>query len=117
MAPRPPMPLAEARQRIQDMLQALESKESPGFSRNSIDSSVKMIEAERINKDGQIANEDEVKKGKFNGRVKFRMRCTESMANQMGNIHGGCVATIVDNMSSLAVSFELPDLPILGGLH
>lgn len=104
MPSKPPMPLAEARRKIDDMLEALSSTNSPGFSCHAIDRSIRVISAERINQDGRFATDEEVSKWKFFGRVKFRMQCTENMANQMGNMHGGCVATIVDNLTSMAVN-------------
>ncbi|CAO1618974.1 unnamed protein product [Parajaminaea phylloscopi] len=107
MPPKPPMSLQDARTRIDDMLEGLSSEKSPGFSRRAIDRSIKVVEAVRLNKDGQVADEEQVKKGKFFGKVRYRMLCTETMANMLDNMHGGCVATIVDNLTSLAIYLHI----------
>lgn len=98
------MPLGDAHVLIKDMLLALSLPDSPGFSRQAINSTCKMIEAKRINNEGKEASQQEVEKRKFLGKAVFRMQCQAQMANQLGSMHGGCVATIVDNLTSVAVS-------------
>lgn len=105
MPMKPPLPLSEASTLVTDMLSALASSESPGFSKYAISgSTLRLHSAQRINKQGNDASEEEVAKGKFNGRVVFRMKVEEGMLNQLGNMHGGANATIVDNLTSMAVS-------------
>lgn len=98
------MPLGDALVLIKDMLHALSSPDSPGFSRHAVNPTIKLLSAQRINKDGKEAAEDEVAARKFLGKTVFRMQCKPEMANQLGSMHGGCVATVVDNLTSVAVS-------------
>lgn len=105
MPVKPPLPLEDANRLITDMLSALASDESPGFSKYAISAStLRLHSSQRINKEGKVASEEEVNRGKFNARTAFRMKVDERMLNQLGNLHGGANATIVDNLTSMAVS-------------
>ena len=80
-----------ARTQIEDLLGALGEPESPGFSRFALDkASACVLECER----------DETTK---KGRIVVEMMVTEGMSNQMGNMHGGCAATILDNVTSMVM--------------
>lgn len=80
-----------ARGQIEEMLSALGESESPGFSKFALDQeSMKLIKCER----------DEITK---KGRIIVEMMVSESMSNQLGNLHGGCAATILDNITSMVL--------------
>lgn len=98
------MPLGDALVLIKDMLHALSSPDSPGFSRHAVNPTIKLLSAQRMNKNGKEASDEEVAARKFLGKTVFRMQCKPEMANQLGSMHGGCVATVVDNLTSVAVS-------------
>jgi len=80
-----------ARSQIEEMLSALGEDESPGFSKFALDKdSMVLLECER---------NDKTKKG----RIVVEMMVTEGMSNQLGNMHGGCAATILDNVTSMVL--------------
>ena len=156
MPAKPPFPLPEATTIVTDMLGALSSPESPGFSRYSVSPTTRLVSAQRLDRHGKEATEEEVQKGSFNARVVFRLKAEEAMLNQVGSMvshpqavsssisvgqaeidptaltlgtdpisnhfvpfllelsqHGGCVATIIDVLTSLAVSISSPPSPPL----
>jgi uncharacterized protein (TIGR00369 family) len=80
-----------ARAQIEDMLNALGEGESPGYSKYALDKdSMVLLECERDEKSKK-------------GRIVVEMMVTETMANQLGNMHGGCAATILDNVTSMVL--------------
>lgn len=104
MPRKPPLPLEEAIGLVNDMVEVLGEEESPGFSKTALSKTCFLHKAERLNKLGGAASPEEVEAGQFNGRVVFRMKAEEKLMNSLGNMHGGCVATLVDNLTSMAVS-------------
>lgn len=95
MPAKAPASMDQATTWIKDMLGALAQPDSPGFSRSAISPTAKLVSAQRLDKDGQQASDDDVKRGKFNGRVVLRMKCEEGMANQLGSMHGGELQLLV----------------------
>ncbi|UZJ54723.1 hypothetical protein CBS101457_004043 [Exobasidium rhododendri] len=80
-----------ARVQIEDMLWAMGENESPGFSKFALDQeSMKLLECERDEKTRKA-------------RIVIEMVVTEGMANQLGSMHGGCAATILDNLTSMVL--------------
>ncbi|CEH19390.1 HGG motif-containing thioesterase [Ceraceosorus bombacis] len=79
-----------AKKAIQDILEAMSSPESPGFSRYALDPSVSLTHLSR--------SEDQK-----SAKVVLKMRINEGMANQLGNLHGGAGATIVDCATSMVL--------------
>lgn len=80
-----------ARSQIEEMLSALGEEESPGFSKYALDKeSMTLLECER-NEQGK------------KGRIVVEMMVTEGMSNQLGNMHGGCAATVLDNVTSMVL--------------
>jgi uncharacterized protein (TIGR00369 family) len=80
-----------ARLQIEDMLSAMSDDESPGFSRFSLDQdSIALLECER---------DEKTKKG----RIVIEMKVTDGMTNQLGSMHGGCAATVLDNLTSMVI--------------
>lgn len=98
------MPLEDAKVLANDLLSTLPSASYPGFSRHATSPTVKLISAERLDKFGKEASPEDVQKSKFNGKMVFRMKAEQYMMNEIGSLHGGCVATLVDNLTSVAVS-------------
>lgn len=101
------MPLDSSIGMINDMLHACADPSSPGFSRHAVNTTAKLVKAQRIStaRSGDVeATKEEEEQKQFLGRATFRMQCQEGMANQLGNLHGGCAATMADLFTSLAVS-------------
>jgi acyl-coenzyme A thioesterase 13 len=81
----------DARHSIEEMLSALGESESPGFSKYALNAeSIQLLDCER--------NETTKK-----GRIVVEMQVSEGMSNQLGNMHGGCAATILDNITSMVL--------------
>jgi uncharacterized protein (TIGR00369 family) len=79
-----------ARSQIEDMLLAM-GEDSPGFSKYALDGhSISLIDCQR---------DEKTKKGK----IVVEMMVTEGMSNQLGNMHGGCAATILDCVTSMVL--------------
>jgi uncharacterized protein (TIGR00369 family) len=86
-----PQSVQDARGQIEDMLQAMGEPESPGFSRYALDAkSIQLLQCERDDKTNK-------------GHIVVEMQVTEGMSNQLGNMHGGCAATILDNVTSMVL--------------
>ncbi|PWN23726.1 hypothetical protein BCV69DRAFT_279650 [Microstroma glucosiphilum] len=108
-APKPPLPLEDAKVLANDLLSTLPSASYPGFSRHATSPTVKLISAERLDKNGKEASPEDVQKSKFHGRMVFRMKAEQYMMNEIGSMHGGCVATLVDNLTSVAIYLHIAD--------
>ncbi|CAO1621573.1 unnamed protein product [Jaminaea pallidilutea] len=107
-----PMPLDSSIGMINDMLHACADPSSPGFSRHAVNTTAKLVKAQRIStaRSGDVeATKQEEEQKQFFGRATFRMQCQEGMANQLGNLHGGCAATMADLFTSLAIYLHVAD--------
>ncbi|PWN99449.1 hypothetical protein FA09DRAFT_328845 [Tilletiopsis washingtonensis] len=82
--------IAAARQQIRDMLEGMVDANSPGFTRHSLDASLRLTHLERTD-DGRSA------------KVVCTMQVTEGMSNHFMNMHGGCAASICDNLTSMVL--------------
>lgn len=69
----------------------MSSPDSPGFSRYALDPSIKLTHLSRAS-------------DQKSAKVVLKMQINEGMANQLGNLHGGAGATIVDCATSMVVS-------------
>ncbi|KAN0066125.1 hypothetical protein ACQY0O_000219 [Thecaphora frezii] len=47
----------------------------------------------------------------IHAKIVVRMRVTQKMENSMGNMHGGCGATLVDNLSSMVLYLHTSGVP------
>lgn len=105
--------------------------ESPGYSSSAVDSTVTIISIERtgLDENGELVSEaadvDDSQEtvrltmktaGKataptpvrndIHARLVLRMRVPERLNNNLGNMHGGCGATLVDCVTSMAIYYH-----------
>lgn len=124
-----PKNLQEATQDAVDMTRHL--VESPGYSSSAVDSTVTIISIERtgLDENGELVSEaadvDDSQEtvrltmktaGKataptpvrndIHARLVLRMRVPERLNNNLGNMHGGCGATLVDCVTSMAIYYH-----------
>ncbi|PWZ02891.1 hypothetical protein BCV70DRAFT_197148 [Testicularia cyperi] len=134
MPPAVPKSLQDATQDAVDMVASL--ADTPGYSRSAIDPSICVVAVERtgLDQDGKSVREaadvdaseaviklamkspgkpdtpTQVRKD-IHAKLVLRMRVNESMDNNLGNMHGGCGATIVDNVSSMVLYLHTSGVP------
>ena len=102
-----------------------------GYSCSAVDRTVTIVAAERtgLDESGQLVREagfvdDSEEKARLtmttsnnpteetlirkdvHARLVLRMRVTDKMDNTLGNMHGGCAATLVDNITSMTVFYH-----------
>ncbi|SNX81454.1 uncharacterized protein MEPE_00159 [Melanopsichium pennsylvanicum] len=126
----PPKCLKDATQDAVDMTRNLAS--AAGFSSSAVDPSVTCISVERtgLDENGNHVveaadiddSEEEAKvsvktagldptaptavRKDVHARLVLRMRVHEKMNNSLGNMHGGCGATLVDNITSMVLYYH-----------
>ncbi|GAC96718.1 hypothetical protein PHSY_004302 [Pseudozyma hubeiensis SY62] len=102
-----------------------------GYSCSAVDGGITIVWAERegLNEQGELVREaaevdDSQEKARLtmktsgsataptairkdiHARLVLRMRVTDKMDNSLGNMHGGCAATLVDNITSMVVFYH-----------
>lgn len=123
-----PKNLQDATQDVVDMTRNLVTD---GYSSSALDASVTVISVERTGLDergnlvreaaevdgsqetarltmktsGKATDSTAVRKD-IHTRLTFRMRVNEKMNNSLGNMHGGCSATLVDIATSLVIFYH-----------
>lgn len=127
-----PAPLVKSFQdATQDAVGMTRNLATDGYSCSAVDSSITVIYAERegLNEKGELVREaadvdDTQEKARLtmktagsatapspvrkdiHARLVLRMRVTDKMDNTLGNMHGGCSATLVDNITSMVVFYH-----------
>jgi len=121
--------LQEATQDAVEMTRNL--AESPGYSSSAVHPSVTIISVERtgLDENGNSVREaadvdDSQEKARLtmktssdptaptavrkdvHTRLVLRMRVVDKMNNSLGNMHGGCSATLVDNITSMVIFYH-----------
>ncbi|EPQ31943.1 uncharacterized protein PFL1_00142 [Pseudozyma flocculosa PF-1] len=131
-----PKSLFDGAQDASDMIESLGT--APAFSGSALDAeSTALVYVERIGFDerGQAVREaahvdasdrtaiklEMVTEGTgkeptrirkdIHAKTVVRMRVTDKMENSMGNMHGGCGATLVDNLSSMTLYLHTSGVP------
>lgn len=115
----------------QDAVGMTRNLATDGYSCSAVDSTVTIIWAERegLDEAGKLVREaaevdDTQEKAQLtmktsgsataptairkdvHARLILRMRVTDKMDNTLGNMHGGCAATLVDNITSMTVFYH-----------
>ncbi|CBQ67542.1 conserved hypothetical protein [Sporisorium reilianum SRZ2] len=127
----PAPPLKNFQDATQDAVGMTRNLATDGYSCSAVDKTVTIISAERtgLDENGKLVREaadvdDSEEKARLtmttsgsatadtpirralNSRLVVRMRVTDKMDNTLGNMHGGCAATLVDNISSMPIFYH-----------
>lgn len=115
----------------QDAVGMTRNLATDGYSCSAVDHTVTVVYAERsgLDENGKLvteaadvddsqdkarltmrtsgsATQDTPVRKDVHARLTVRMRVTDKMDNSLGNMHGGCAATLVDNITSMVIFYH-----------